>query len=44
MFSVALGVRVLNFVLTALNSHGNLYVCSDLVELKIKRDLPEVEV
>ena len=35
---------VFNFVLTALRSHNNSDVCSDLVELEIKRDLPEVEV
>ena len=28
------------FVLTALKSHGNPDVRNDLVELKIKRDLP----
>ena len=29
-----------HFVLTALKSHGNPDVCNDLVELKIKQDLP----
>ena len=29
-----------HFVFTALKSHGNPDVCSDLVELKIKGDLP----